>query len=88
MNEWEAKYKALLMAIDNPEYIENAEKMVEAAQHMAATGTIPFSGAVWSMIQLVQAQQLKDTKAELLEAKLELHRAEEKVWGRVKGPRP
>lgn len=42
MNEWEAKYRALLSGIQDQELVENAEKLVEAAQRVAIAS--PFIG--------------------------------------------
>jgi len=62
MNEWEAKYRALLMGIDNPTYIENAEKLVRAAQNIAATTLQPFDIVFWALQSMVGKQQGEDTK--------------------------
>ena len=65
MNEWEAKYKALLMGIDNQEYIDNAERLVEAAQRQAACGICTFREAVNAMMDFVAPQQMTGTLARI-----------------------
>ena len=60
MNEWEAKYKALLMAIDNPIYIENAERMVKSAAALSASTAVPFEQVFNAMRSIVSYQQGKD----------------------------
>ena len=46
MNEnaevWKARYDALRMAIDNPAYVENAERLVRTAMDMAAASCVSF----------------------------------------------
>ncbi len=59
MNIWEAKYKALVAGIDNQEYIDNAERMVEAVQRLTASGTIStFDQNVQAMLAFVASQKL------------------------------
>lgn len=53
MNEWEAKYQALLAGIDNPEYIKNAEKLVQSAIDLSATSGQPFESTFWAMLKVV-----------------------------------
>jgi hypothetical protein len=56
MNIWEARYKALLMGIDDREYIDNAERLVEAAQRRTACGIGTFQENVLAMMDLVRQQ--------------------------------
>ncbi len=59
MNIWEAKYKALCMAVNNESYIKNAEKLVESAIQMSRACGMPFDEAVWAILKttgLIQTQ--------------------------------
>ena len=69
MNEWEAKYKAVLMAIDNQEYINNAEVLVLIAQRIAASGILTFECAVYAMMDLVRIQQRRDIISQIEKVK-------------------
>lgn len=69
MNEWEAKYKAVLMVIDNQEYIDNAEMLVLKAQRIAASGILTFECAVYAMMDLVRQQQGRDIISQMEKVK-------------------
>ena len=56
MNEWEAKYRALLMGISDQVSIDNAEKMGAVCVHMAATTPHTLEECYWMMARLVDAQ--------------------------------
>ena len=62
MDEWEAKYRALCMGISNPEYIENAVKLVQLAQRLAAGSTQTFDQVMWGLMHIVGQQQAYDTR--------------------------
>lgn len=57
MDEWQARYRALSAAITNPIYIENAERLVLAARHLAATSEQPFDVVFDAMYRMVIAQE-------------------------------
>ena len=65
MSEWEAKYKALSTAIDNNEYIKNAEKLVKSAIEISISSPYSFERIFNSLLQAVQLQQKKDIKNKL-----------------------
>lgn len=53
MNEWEAKYRALLAGIEDQELIDNAEKLVEVAIKMSTSSILPFEAALYSLLQTI-----------------------------------
>lgn len=57
MTEWEAKYRALLTGVRDPSLINNAEKIVKAAEAISRTGDMPFEKVFWGMVWMVAAQQ-------------------------------
>ncbi len=65
MNVWEAKYKALLMGIDDQEYIDNAEKLVRIAHSLASATPYTFQETMYAMMDLVAPQQMVGTLAKL-----------------------
>jgi len=62
VNEWEAKYKALLMAIDNPEYIENAEKLVRVALNLSLALPLTFDEVFYSMRSIIGYEQAQENR--------------------------
>jgi len=58
MMEWEAKYKALLMAIDNETYITNAERMVKACLDISVSSVQPFDTIFYAMTKAISIQTL------------------------------
>ncbi len=53
MNEWEAKYKALLAGIDNKDYVDNAELLVSKAIDLSASSHVSFEDALRAMLQVI-----------------------------------
>jgi hypothetical protein len=56
MNEWEVKYRALCLGIEDQSYIDNAEKMAEACVYLAATTPHTLEQCYWMMARLVNTQ--------------------------------
>ncbi len=56
--QWQARYEALAMAIDNPAYIENAERLVRVAIDLAAsTGQFIAFDSIWRALREAVADQ-------------------------------
>ena len=53
MNEWEARYKALLAGIDNKDYIDNAELLVSKAINLSASSHVSLEDALQAMLQVI-----------------------------------
>jgi len=53
MNEWEAKYKALLAGIENKEYVDNAELLVSKAIDLSASSHVPFEDTLQAMLRVI-----------------------------------
>jgi hypothetical protein len=60
MNEWEIKYRTLLMGIDNPVYIENAERLARLAIQMAATTPHTLEEVAWMLMSFANKQMSLD----------------------------
>ena len=61
MNEWQAKYEALLMYIDDPELVDNAEKIVKLAYDISTTTALPMYQCWYYLIETVRTLQVVDT---------------------------
>jgi len=64
MDIYKAKYEAVLLAIDDPKIIENAEKLVQATLEICNVQLSPFWQTFEAMCKFVQNQQTAISIAE------------------------
>lgn len=64
MNEWEAKYRFLVMGITDQEVIDNAERACRACMAMAQSTPYTFEQCVYTFIDLMGAEIARDAVKE------------------------
>lgn len=57
MNEYKAKYEALLLGITDSDMIENAEKLVQSATDISGASAVSFEHVFDALCLLIQKQQ-------------------------------
>ncbi len=70
MNEWEARYKAILLGIEDKKYIDYAKEFVEVAIKMSIATTYSLSDCIYAMQSAYQKKSLDDLINDYIEKQI------------------